>query len=255
MLVIKYTLFGIHSCNGKSTGSDHRLTYLRHYDLEWVWMRSNLEWPPARHRTTISSLALSTCASPGVSDQLYFVWNSSKRKLTGSDHRLTYLRHYDLECVLMRLWLPQAPHWATKSSLVLSTSSSPGASDQLYFVWDSSNGKSTGSDHLLTYIRHYDLECVRIRSNCGLPPAPHWAATSYLALLTFASTDASDQIYFVWDSSNGKSTGSDHCLTYVRHYDLEWVWMRSNLGWPPAPHWATISSLALSTSASPSASK
>ncbi len=34
------------------------------------------------------------------------------------------------------------------------------------------------------------------------------------------STGASDQIYFVWDSSKGKSTGSDRLLTYKRYYNL-----------------------------------
>jgi hypothetical protein len=179
-------------------------------------MRFNCGWPPAPHWATTSYLALSTSASCGASDQIYFVRESNKLKSTGSDHLLTYLRHYDLVWVRMRSncgW-PAAPHGATISSLALSTSASTDASDQIYFVWDSSKRKSTGSDHLLTYIRHYDLECVWIRFNCWLPQAPHWATTSYLALSTSASSDASDQIYFVWDRGNHKSTGSDHLLTY-----------------------------------------
>ena len=46
----------------------------------------------------------------------------------------------------------------------------------------------------------------------GLPPAPHRATISYLAMSTSLSTAASDQLYFVWDSSRGKSSGSDHHL-------------------------------------------
>jgi hypothetical protein len=42
-------------------------------------------------------------------------------------------------------------------------------------------------------------------------------------------------------SSQGKSAGSDHRLSHKRYYDLVCVVRRSNLGWPPAPHWVTIS--------------
>ena len=52
------------------------------------------------------------------------------------------------------------------------------------------------------------LVCVRMRSNLSLPPAPHRATISYLAMSTSLSTAASDQLYFVWDSSRGKSSGS-----------------------------------------------
>jgi len=43
-----------------------------------------------------------------------------------------------------------------------------------------------------------------------------------------ASTAASDQIYFVWDSIKGKLTGSDHLLAYGRHDNLVFVLERSN---------------------------
>jgi hypothetical protein len=96
----------------------------------------------------------------------------------------------------------------------MSTSAPTGASDQFYFVWDSSKGKSTGSDHPRPYQRRYKLICVLLRYNLGRLPAPHCAAISYVTMSTSASTGASDQFYFVWDSSKGKSTGSDHPLPY-----------------------------------------
>jgi hypothetical protein len=53
------------------------------------------------------------------------------------------------------------------------------------------------------------------------PRAPHQATISmYIALSSLASTAASDQKCFVWDSSKGKSTGSDHCLTCKWYYNL-----------------------------------
>jgi len=74
----------------------------------------------------------------------------------------------------------------------------------------------------------------------GLPPKLHWATISCLALFFTASTScpsaASNEIYFVWDSSKGKSTGSDHHLTYKRYYNLVCVLKRSNLGWPRPPY-------------------
>jgi hypothetical protein len=50
-------------------------------------------------------------------------------------------------------WLP-APHWANISCVALSTSASSRASDQSYFVLDSSKGKSSGSDDLLILQQH-----------------------------------------------------------------------------------------------------
>jgi len=132
-------------------------------------------------------------------------------------------------------WAP-APHWATISCVALSTSLSTGASDQLYFVWDSSKGKSTGSDRILAHKPYYELICSLRRSNLGWSPASHWATISYVALSTCSSTGASEQLYFVWDSSKGKSTGSDHLLAHKRYYNLLCVLRRSNLGWSPAPH-------------------
>jgi hypothetical protein len=125
-------------------------------------------------------------------------------------------------------WLT-APHWATISCVSLSTSASTGASDQLNFVWDSSKGKSTGSDQSLWSGGHHNLVCVLRRSNLGWPPAPHWATISCVALSTSASTGARDQLYFVWDSSKGKSTGSHHLLLYSLYYNLVCVLRRSNL--------------------------
>jgi hypothetical protein len=126
------------------------------------------------------------------------------------------------------LGLPPAPHWATISCVALSTSSSTVSRDQLYFVWDSSRVKSTGSDLLLTYKPYYNLICVLMRSNLGWSPAPHWATISCVALSS-CSTAARDQLYFVWDSSKGKSTGSDYLLTYKRYYNLVCVLMRFNV--------------------------
>ena len=139
---------------------------------------------------------------------------------------------------------PPPPRWATISCVAPSTSASNAASDQLCFVWDGSKGKSTGSDHLLTYKGYYNLVCVLRRSNLNLPPPPHWATISCVALSTSASTAASDQLCFVWDSSKGKSTGSDHRLACGQHHNLVCVLRRSNLGLPQAPHWATISYVA-----------
>jgi hypothetical protein len=127
------------------------------------------------------------------------------------------------------LRLLPAPHCAAISFVALPTSASTGASDQFYFVWNSSKGESTGSDHLLTNKRRYNLIHVLRRSDLRLLPAPHCAAISFVALPTSASTGASDQFYFVWDSSKGESTGSDHLLMSPQHYILVCVRMRSNL--------------------------
>jgi len=51
-----------------------------------------------------------------------------------------------------------------------------------------------------------------MRTNLGWPPAPHWPTLSCVALSVLASTAASDQLYFVWDTSRGKSAASDHHL-------------------------------------------
>ena len=150
------------------------------------------------------------------------------------------------------LGLRFAPHWATISYVVLSASASTAATDQIKFVWDGNKGKSSGSDHVLTLKPYYNLVCELRRSNLGWPPAPHWATILYVALSAFASSAATNQLYFVWDSSNGKSTGSDHLLTYKRYYNLVWELRRSNLGWPQATHSAIVSYVAQSTS-SPSA--
>jgi hypothetical protein len=88
----------------------------------------------------------------------------------------------------------------------------------------------------------------------GWPPAPHWANISSVAMSIFVSSSASDQLYVVWDSSKDKATGSDNRLAYKRYYNLVRVVRRSNLGWPPAPHWANISSVAMSISTSTAAS-
>jgi len=170
-------------------------------------MSSNLGWPPAQYWENISYAVMSSCASTGSSDQLNFVWDSSKGKSTWSNYRLTYKRYYNLVCVLRRYKLgwPPAPLWASISCLALSISSATGASDEVYFVWDSSKGKSTGSDHRLTYKRYYNLVCVLRRSNLGWPPVPLWASISCLALSISSATGASDQLNFVWDSSKVKS--------------------------------------------------
>jgi hypothetical protein len=149
---------------------------------------------------------------------------------------------------------PPATFWDSKSSVALSTCSSAGASDQLYFVSDSSKGKSTGSGHHLVWKGHYNLVFVQMRSNWGWPSATLLTAISYLALFTCASAGASDQLYFVWDGSKDKSTCSGHHLVWKGHYNLVFVQMRSNLGWPSATFGDSKSSVALSTSASAGAS-
>jgi hypothetical protein len=90
-----------------------------------------------------------------------------------------------------------------------------------------------------------NLVCILRRSNLGWLPATLWATISCERLTTAASTAASDQLYFVWDSSKGKSTGSDHSLAYKRYYNVVCVLRRSNLGRPQAPLWATISCVAM----------
>jgi hypothetical protein len=142
----------------------------------------------------------------------------------------------------------QAPHWSTILCVALSTSSPAGASDQLLFVWGISTGKSTGSDHLHAYNRYYNLVCVLMWSNLGLGLEPHWATILRVALSTSSPAGASVQMKFVWGSSKGKSTGSDHLHAYNRYYNLVCVLRRSNLGLGLRPHWSTIFCVALSKS-------
>jgi hypothetical protein len=153
---------------------------------------------------------------------LYYVWNRTNSKSTGSDHHLAYKRYYNLVFVLSRsnLGLTPAPHWATILYLEPSTSASSAASDQLYFVWNRSKGKSTGADHHLAYKRYYNLVYLLRRSNLGVSPAPHWATILYLAPSTSAPSAASDHLYFVWNRSKGKSTVSDRHLSYNQYYNL-----------------------------------
>jgi len=132
-------------------------------------------------------------------------------------------------------WSP-APHWATILYLAPSTSASSAADVQLYFVWNRSKGKSTGSDHHLAYKRYYNLVFVLSSSNLEWWPAPHWATILYLAPSISASSAASDQLYFVWNRSKGKLTGLDHHLAYKRYYNPVFVLSRSNMDWSPAPH-------------------
>jgi hypothetical protein len=66
-----------------------------------------------------------------------------------SPHLRTILQH--------RMSAEKVP---TISCVALCPSASSAASDQLYFVWDSRKGKSTGSDHHLTYKRYYNLVCL-----------------------------------------------------------------------------------------------
>jgi hypothetical protein len=138
--------------------------------------------------------------------------------------------------------------------VALSTSSPAGAIIQMKFVWDSSRGKSTGSDHLHAYNRYCNLVCVLRRSNLGLGLAPHWATILCVALSTSSPAGATVQLKFVWVSCKGKSTGSDHLHAYNRYYNLVCVLRRSNLGLGLEPHWATILCVALSTSSPAGAS-
>jgi len=144
------------------------------------------------------------------------------------------------------LGLPPAPHWATISCVALSTSSSTVSRDQLYFVWDSSRVKSTGSDLLLTYKPYYNLICVLMRSNLGWSPAPHWATISCVALSS-CSTAARDQLYLVGIVVKVNQPAqtiflptNDTTTSYVYWWGSMW-----NLGSSPAPHWVTISCVAL----------
>jgi hypothetical protein len=130
--------------------------------------------------------------------------------------------------------LPPAHNWATISYVPLLICASTGASDQLFFVWGRSKGKSTGPHHLLTRKRYHKLVCAVKRSNFYLPPAHNWVTISYLAPSTSASTGASDQLFFVWGRSKGKSTGSDRYVSYGRLDNLVCVVMRSNLEFGPA---------------------
>jgi hypothetical protein len=94
------------------------------------------------------------------------------------------------------------------------------------------------------------LVSVEMRSLLGLPPTPHWATTSCVAQSMSASSGAMEQICFVWDSSNNKSTGSSNHTVQEQRHILVNVLMRSDLGLPPTPHWATTSCVAQSMSAS-----
>jgi len=142
---------------------------------------------------------------------------------------------------------PPAPQWAAILFVAMCTCASTGASNQIYFIWDRSKGKSSVTDHHFVYKCYYNLVCVVMRSNWGRPPAPQWAALLCVAMCTCSSTGASDQIYFIWDRRKGKSSGSDHPLVYKRYCNLVCVVMRSNWGWPPAPQWATILCVAMCT--------
>jgi hypothetical protein len=178
--------------------------------------------------------------------------SGSKHKSNGSGHHRTYTRYYNLLCGLewTNLGWPPAPHWATTSYVAQSMSASSGVSEQLQFVWDDSKNKSTGSGHHRTYTRYYNLLKGLERSKLSLPPAPHWATTSYVAQSMSASSGVSEQLQFVWVDSKNKSTGSGHHPTYTRYYNLLKGLERTNLSLPPAPHWATTSYVAQSMSAS-----
>jgi hypothetical protein len=150
---------------------------------------------------------------------------------------------------MSNLWWSPAPHCVTISIVAMCTSASSVAGDQIYFVWDSSKGKSTALDQRLSNKRYYNLVWVLRRSNLDWPPAPHCVTISCVALCTSAPYTDSIKINFVRDSSKGKSIASDHRFTYKRYYNLVSVTRRSNLWWPQAPHWVTISIVALCTSA------
>jgi hypothetical protein len=255
LLVTDYTLFRM--ITNVNQPAQTIIASRAYTSNSYVYLKmSNLGWPPAPHWATLSCVALSITTSTAAGDRLYFVWDRSKGKSTGSDYHLKYGVHDNIVCVLRRsnLGLAPPPHLTTISYVALSTSASTAACDRLYFVWDRSKGKSTGSDHHLMYGGHDNIVCVLRRSNLGLAPPPHWTTISYLALSTSTSTTASDRLYFVWDGNKGKSTGSDHPLFYKRYYNLVCVLRRSNLGLSPAPHWATMSCVVLSTSASTAAS-
>jgi hypothetical protein len=74
-------------------------------------LRFNLSRPPTPNRADISCVALSTSASSTASDKIKFVWDGHKSKTTGSDHRLTDNRHYNIVWVVMRYnWASRQHH-------------------------------------------------------------------------------------------------------------------------------------------------
>jgi hypothetical protein len=149
-----------------------------------------------------------TCAPNAAYDQLYFVWDSiisSKRKSTGSDDHLAYGYHENYSRSRWdNLSWSHEPNLTTISSLALSASASTRSCDQLYSVWDSSKGKSTGSGHPLAQKWLYNLVCILRRSKL------QFGLVNSITIC--ASAGASDQVHLVWDSNKGKSTGSDHLL-------------------------------------------
>ena len=149
---------------------------------------------------------------------------------------------------------PPSPHWDTISYKALLRCASTGPCVHLHFHWDSRKGKLSGSGLLLNHKRYCNLVYVRRSSSLSRPPAPHWATISNIALLRCASTGPCDAFHFRWDSRKGKSTGSDHLYNHKRYYNLVCVRRRSDLGRPPAPHWAATSYNALLPCASTGAS-
>jgi hypothetical protein len=97
-----------------------------------------------------------------VTDQIYFVWDSSKKILTRSDRHLAKQRHYKIVSSYVSWWGPtcnlvKSATWATMSCVALFTSTWAGATDQIYFVWESSKKILTCSDRHLAKQRHYNL--------------------------------------------------------------------------------------------------
>ncbi len=146
------------------------------------------------------------------------------------------------------LGYPPAPRWATISYVALSTSTSTVASDQIYFVWDSSNGNqpahsivSPTHDTTTSYVsRGGPVLAGRQHNHIGPSSAPHWAVISCVALSTSTSTTgASDQIHFVWDSGNGNQAAHtivlpthDTTTSYVSRGGPIWAGHQHHIG-PP----------------------
>ncbi len=123
-------------------------------------------------------------------------------------------------------WIPQAPPLTTISCVAQWTSASTGASDQFYFVWDSSNGKSTGSDlrlrpssqpqtiHTTTSYKYWGGPFGACRQHHIGPPYRLYNA------LDIRLNRCWWPIILGWDGKKGKSTGPDLLLTDRRYYNL-----------------------------------
>jgi hypothetical protein len=85
---------------------------------------------------------------------------------------------------------PPASHWAAITYAMTVISSSSGAGQQIQFVWDSRHNKWDVTSRHNTYKRHYNILCVVMRENVGLPQSPHCAAITYAMTVISSSWSA-----------------------------------------------------------------